>query len=220
MRKVSSQSKGSRLEMKVWKMQEKGDVKGLLRMLRSQKSVQEETIKALGKVGDERAISPLANLCQWYETPSIVKPIFLPHRSLDNILSRVDKEKTLPVLIDYLENELNRKTIGHRSTYAIKLLGKIGDPRSIEVLAKILNMWQFAKKPELLARTRTIRKAAAEALGIIGDKRACVHLEKALESKDIKKYPWNKTVDGQQITDNAEISVHGVVNEAIRKICS
>jgi len=215
----SRQPKKNRLETKIWKMVEKGDVKGLLRMLRSQKSAQVEIIEALGKIGDERAIPPLANLCQWYETRSLVKPIFLPHHALDNILSRVDKEKTLPVLIDYLENELKRKTLGHHNTYAIKLLGKIGDPRAIEILGKILNSWQLVKNKEKLAHTRTARKTAAEALGEIGDESACGHLEKALESKDVKQYPWNKTVDGRQIIDDAEISVHGVVREAMRKIC-
>jgi len=209
-------SKTERAKMKISKMQKKGDVKGLLKILRTQKDVQIETIKALGKIGDERAIPSLAGQCQWYETPSLIRPPFLPHRALDNILARTDKEKTLPVLIDYLENDIKRKRIGNHDTYVIKLLGKMGDPRAIGTLVSILNMWQFA---EILARTRTARKIAAEALGNIGDERAIVHLEKALESKDIKKLSWNKTVDGQQIIENDEYTfVHGKVQEAIRKI--
>ncbi|OVE80088.1 hypothetical protein BVY01_00930 [bacterium I07] len=219
-------SKYDRLDSKIQRMRDNGDVKGLIRMLRSRYSREDwkygtmkKSIEALGFVGDERAIKPLAEQIRFYTGKTTAKPQFLPQNAIAKIVERIGKEKALPKLTGIIQHDLKRKNIGAHSTSIISQIGKIGDTRVVEILIDVLNLWKSASDSKAIDETRTARKTAAVALGNIGDKRAIEALEEALTSKNPKPLPGHVTPDGHQImTDSEYLYVHDPIKKALKQI--
>ena len=114
--------------------------------------------KALGEIGDPRAVKPLIALLDYsYDREGV-------HEAAAQALINIGALAVEP-LVATLKNK--------SSLVVVEVLGKIGDSRAVEPLISIL-------KDE----NSDVRKTAAEAFGEIGDPQAVEPLIDALEDKD------------------------------------
>ncbi len=123
--------------------------------------IRKQAAVALGKIGDSRAVEPLINLIK-----------------LQKVNGQIEEELDLDVSFEDLELELDPEDLEEDQDVSVRLiaanaLGKIGDSRAVESLAKLLK-----------DKNVDIRKQATVALGKIGDPRAVEPLVQLLEDKD------------------------------------
>lgn len=141
-------------EPKVEKLKERNNVKGLIKALEYKKYayVRMRAARALGEIGDQRAIEPLMRALS--DSDRDVR------KEAARVLGEIGDQRVVEPLIKALSDSNWDVHIE-----AAKALGKIKDQRAVEPLIKALNS-----------------VAAVEALGEIGDQRAVESLIKALNS--------------------------------------
>jgi protein-tyrosine-phosphatase len=136
------------------RMEHTRDVDGLLRIAGSDldPDVREAAVRALGDLGDDRAVDPLiAALGQSQEIPLV-----WVREAIVRSLGKIGDARAVEPLIA----ELTDSDSGVRET-AIASLGQIGDVRAVEPLIAVLG------EP-----FHTLREAAIRSLGELGDARA------------------------------------------------
>lgn len=155
-------------------LEKKKDVKGLIKALNSKNDnvIRLDAVKALGSIGDARAVKPLINLLYNDDKGDQMAmlnndPDGIKHTAIESLISIGDP--AVEPLINILHD-----TDGNVRVYGASALGSIGDARAVEPLINLLlndNDWM-------------VRKDAGYALGSIGDARAIEPLTKALHDKD------------------------------------
>jgi len=187
----------------VKKIEAKRDVKGLIKALRYEQDakVRRDAARALGRIGDARAVEPLINALK----DGVVDVREAAAQALDALKWKPDKgEAGIAYWIQKGKNDKDRTTrqsainalgqIGEpavrpliaelesgswtRSSNAAAALGLIGDPRAVEPLIATLAVHGKSNS--------VVHNAAVEALGQIGDARAVEPLIAALRDETSK----------------------------------
>ena len=168
----------------VGKMKSKGDVKGLIKALNYRKDayIREAAAKALGEIGDARAIEPLIDALKdeseyvrsaaaealdklgWQPDTEERKAAYWAAKQEWDKCVEIGAPAVEPLIIALKDWRVREA--------AAEALGKIGAP-AVEPLIDALR-----------DKSEDVRKAAAEALGEIGDVRAVEPLIAALKDKD------------------------------------
>ena len=192
----------------VEKMEKKNDVNGLIKALKHKdKNVRMGAAKALGKIGDARAVEPLIEALK--DQDSFVR------RTVAEALGDMHDARVIEPLIEALK-DMNDKDVQNEAERA---LGKIGEP-AVEPLIQALTRdpwWLRWKAAEVLRKIgdkratepliqalkdkdRNVQLTAAKALGKIGDARAVEPLIQSLENLDL---------EGMQIAGKALVRIGG-----------
>ena len=110
-------------------------------------------------------------------------------------IKRSFEEERLKKYVPYVEKNIKKlekafkeKTLGYGFEYTILDLSRAGDPRAVPILTKILLEYDLKDKgtPEK-SPSSSVRRAAAHALGVIGDESAIPALREAYEKEKNKK---------------------------------
>lgn len=178
----------------VEKLKAKGDVKGLIKALRYEKDyrVRRDAAKALGKIGDARAVEPLIHALKdhrydvWTSAAwalggmgkAAVDPLIPLLKDKDSS-ARAAAARALGWIRDARVVDLLIQALMDKDTsvrvHVAGALGQIGDPRAVEPLIRAL-------KDE----DGRVQRNAVESLGEIGDPRAVEPLIQTLEeAKDV-----------------------------------
>ena len=175
------------------KMKARKDVNGLIKALhyRRDSTVRGASARALGSIGDARAVGPLITVLNdsWPDVrgaaaevlgtigdPRAVDPLVAALGDSDAAVRRASAEAlgTIgdPRAVEPLVATISDSNAAVRGT-STKALRSIGDPRAVELLIAALNHSDQA-----------VSSAAAKALGNIGDSRAIEPLAVALQRTD------------------------------------
>ncbi|MFN2302811.1 MAG: HEAT repeat domain-containing protein [Anaerolineales bacterium] len=166
----------------------------ILALSDKEKKVQESAAQALGKIGDPKAVAPLFDMIRnisgyHYEKPaqaileigpSAFDALLIGLKDVDwrirataaRALGKIGDPKAVQLLISAL---MDKRDIVPRIE-AANALGQIGDILAVEVLIGTLDEQ---------GRVGRLRKAAAVALGCIGDERAIFPLIAALSDNEV-----------------------------------
>ncbi len=156
------------------KLESKRNVSGLIRALRYKKTddVRKDAAKALGRLGDVRAVKPLCAALRDSECPVRVRAA--------EALGSIGDAKAVEPLLAALKDHNNIC----RNEEIVEALGRIGDARAVEPLVAAL------KDHNNICRNEEI----VEALGRIGDARAVEPLVTALKDHN-DRYTNEKIVE-------------------------
>jgi HEAT repeat protein len=184
----------------VEELKAKGNIKGLIKALSYHKNktkdykaqdIREAAAKALGQIGDPRAIRPLSIALRdrWFgvrveavralgqiDDASVLKPLIAAFRDDDLRVYKAAVESLVQlgqIAMEPLVTALKDKDYKVRYN-AAETLGQIGDAQAVQPLVVALN-----------DEIQAVRSTAAAALGKIGDPSAVEPLLKALEEKDV-----------------------------------
>jgi hypothetical protein len=151
------------------KMEAKRDVDGLVKALSYKKDtdVQRAAVKALGNLGDTRAVDALITALK-------DEDLWVKRHAVEALI-KIRGEYT----VDKLIVALNQENAWVKEQ-AAEILGKIGDARAVEALIDVLD--RYADSPESLDWAVRIR--AVEALGRIGGEPAVEGLRLGLKDRD------------------------------------
>jgi HEAT repeat protein len=184
------------------KMKAERDVEGLIKALKvGDWTVRDNAAKALGEIGDARAVQPLMETLNSWEDLK-----FVPFSNIGSLaveasaaeaLGKIGKPAVEPLI------EVLKVAKKHIRKGAALALGKIGDERAVEPLIEALRDEELGVRMdaaealgkigepavELLIQAlkdedSDVRYNAAVALGKIGDERAVEPLTQALKDKD------------------------------------
>ena len=159
-------------------------IKVLISALKNKdRSVRCEAARALGQIGDKRAVEPLIESLKRHESelvwrsPLVPTPKSLPRRmeghSITNraaaALGNIGDKRAVKPLIKALEDNLGHRAASYSVIIFIKALEKIGDKRAVKPLIKVLD---FTRSSLVHGLYFTIQLKAISALGNMGDKRA------------------------------------------------
>jgi HEAT repeat protein len=177
----------SRASKKIQGLKDKGNIEGLIKLLKRGRSVELRmgAAEALGEIGDEHAVDALLEALR-------DKHLWVRNRAF-GALGRIGDKRAVGPLIEILQDKDKVMRWG-----AISALRHIGDERAVEPLIETLKDESAdarrdaalalavlgdkqAVEPLIEALPNT-RKGAAEALGWLGDPRAVEPLMEALES--------------------------------------
>jgi HEAT repeat protein len=143
-------------------------------------TVCENAAKALGKIGDARAVEPLSDTLKDKRFNKAIESIRV-RRSAVEALGQIGDARAIEPLSDVLREG---------DSDAARALGQIGDARAVEPLIDALSYRPESPGSEFGAVA--VRENAAKALGQIGDARAVEPLSNALkndcESSSVRKY--------------------------------
>ena len=140
-----------------------GDVRAVEPLIKALGEGNSSAAGALGKIGDVRAVEPL------------IKAFGEGNSSAAGALGKIGDGRAVEQLIKLLKDESSDV---RRNT--VKALGKIRDPRAIGPIIEVLE--DFSQ--DEFTRVAAVRWSAAVALGEIGDERAAEPLIKALGDED------------------------------------
>jgi len=157
-------------EVDVEYLEETRDVDGLVRLLKDQDYLnRKEAVRALMKVGDERAVDALIDALKyksWHSDYIILSDV---RGYSAEALGKIRDERAIEYLIESIQEDTNEE-VRLKATWA---LGEIGSLEATDALIMALG-----------DENGSVRKTAAQALGMIGDLRAVPYLIEAIEDGD------------------------------------
>jgi HEAT repeat protein len=194
--------------------------------------VEKAAIRALGTIGDTRAVDPLVALLT---VPPISDGRADVRREAIKALGKIRDPRAVDPLIGFLKNERGFKNAyldeyAHMAGDAAEALGEIGDPRAIvplieslgdqgssshEQAAKALGRFKDARAVEPLIAALKSRKSAEagiaimDALGTIGDERAGELLHTISSENSEKKWD-DYTIDGSDFEYDGFLKSQGL----------
>lgn len=153
----------------------------------SEMMVRHNAAKALGKIGDERAIKPLIDK---FCTESQI--MF----EAEDALAKIGEPTVEPLIKALDDNDFWMRAA------AVGALGKIGDERAVEPLMKALNEWY-----DKYEKYENGCHLVAKALGAIGDERAVEPLIEILDECSDEGVRWHAATALGEIGDLRAFSV-------------
>ncbi|MEX2752606.1 MAG: HEAT repeat domain-containing protein [Candidatus Freyarchaeota archaeon] len=169
-----------------------------------------ELLWALGEIGDERAVEPLIQVLDDFES--------LVRKRAAEALGKMKHIRAVEPLIQALQDEDVKVRVE-----AAEALGKIKDERAVDPLLRLVQKGLFVGEEK---EASSLRVKAVWALGEIGDQRVLEPLEELLdieysktpEGMDNPDIPYiEQTFKEDEETQAAEDMVEAI-REAIRKI--